>query len=252
MYTAIGSLSCKNCKLRIQAGSDIKEGRWKWKQSVAVGEREIERVWKREKASDIQHERGTSKKARREWKSVGWEREVGQKESWRREGGILSRCTVTYSCYRTQGVRFPPPSQSRRTERRQRGNEICCFISPNFSCWYFSLPWKSILSNRFLFDLVSAGTEIQYLSLFSCCFFIVIFGFYHAGVIIGQPSEGRSSGNFSLQFWKKRTCLEQKSWAFNRTRDDWQDLKKTKSNWRYFNCPGLLLYLVTTQNGRLL
>lgn len=115
------------------------------------------------------------------------EREVGQKESWRREGGILSWCTVTYSCYCTQGVRFPPPSQSRRTERRQRGNEICCFISPNFSCWYFSLPWKSILSNRFLFDLVSIGTEIQYLSL-CVLFFYSDFWFYHAGVIIGQPS----------------------------------------------------------------
>lgn len=59
------------------------------------GERKRERVWKREKESDIQYERGTREKSKKGMEKCGLggeererererdgEREVGQKESW--------------------------------------------------------------------------------------------------------------------------------------------------------------------------
>lgn len=44
---------------------------------------EREGVWKREKASDIQHERRIREKSKKEWKSVGWERKERVREGKR-------------------------------------------------------------------------------------------------------------------------------------------------------------------------
>ncbi len=92
MYTAIGSLSCKNWKLRIQAGSDIKEGRWKWKQSIVVVVGWVGGGGEREKESDIQYERGTREKSNKGMEKCGLggekrERETGKERLVRRKVG---------------------------------------------------------------------------------------------------------------------------------------------------------------------
>lgn len=158
--------------------------------SGGSGGRKKQREYGREKKKVILSMReGQQKKARREWKSVGWEerreRERRGKSGWS-EGKLVKgggNFIMVYSdllLLPRAGCPIPPPSQSRRTEREggREGMRFAASYLVTFLMFHSSM--KSVLSKHFRFHLVSIREEAQYFSLSLSVFFIVIFWFYQS------------------------------------------------------------------------
>ncbi len=178
MYTAIGSLSCKNWKLRIQAGSDIKEGRWKWKQSIVVvvgGERKRESMEERKRKWYLVWERDNRKK--QEGNGKVW---VGRREERERETGkerLVRRKVGEGRREFYHGVQWPTLVTARRvsdspavtiTANRERMRFAASYL---VTFLMFQSSMKSVLSKHFRFHLVSIREEAQYFSLSLSVFF---------------------------------------------------------------------------------